>query len=91
MAEEIVFYPEQVCSTCIRLSIDGDILKDVVFEDGCEGNLTAICRLVKGMPVKDVVARLKGIDCGAKGTSCPDQLSIALEQAAQKKAGALSR
>ncbi len=78
--EEFYFYPENVCPAKIKIKIEGSILAEVVFEGGCEGNLEAICRLVKGMPVSQVVARLKGIDCGGKGTSCPDQLADALEE-----------
>jgi len=77
--DEFIFYPERVCSAKIKLSIDAGILKEAVFEGGCEGNLEGICRLVQGMPVVEVLKRLKGIDCGGKGTSCPDQLSNALE------------
>ena len=77
--EELDFWPENVCLARIKIKIQGVTLVEVVFEGGCEGNLEAICRLVQGMPVDQVIARLKGIDCGGKGTSCPDQLAAALE------------
>ncbi len=68
------------CSTRIDLEVEDGILKDVAYEGGCNGNLQGICRLVKGMPVKDVIAKLEGIRCGMKTTSCPDQLCRALHE-----------
>ena len=68
------------CSGQIDVELDGDIIKSVKFYGGCNGNLQGICSLIKDMPVDDVIARLKGIRCGAKPTSCPDQLATALEQ-----------
>lgn len=56
----------------------------VSFQDGCDGNLQGISRLVEGMPVREVIKRLKGISCDGKGTSCPDQLAKALEAALDK-------
>lgn len=69
-----------VCSTTINLEITNNIVENVEFVGGCSGNLLGIGHLVKGMPVDDVIAKLKGIDCKHKGTSCPDQLSKALLQ-----------
>ena len=83
---EFIFYPERVCSACIKLTIQDGILEKAIFEGGCEGNLEGICRLVQGMPVTEVIKRLKGIDCGGKSTSCPDQLSNALEDYLRRKA-----
>ena len=68
------------CSTRIDLEVEDGILKDVAYEGGCNGNLQGICRLVKGMPVKDVIAKLEGVRCGMKTTSCPDQLCRALHE-----------
>lgn len=68
------------CSTRIDLEVEDGILKDVAYEGGCNGNLQGICRLVKGMPVKNVIAKLEGIRCGMKTTSCPDQLCRALHE-----------
>jgi len=69
-----------VCSTTINLEITNNIVENVEFVGGCSGNLLGIGHLVKGMPVDEVIAKLKGIDCRSKGTSCPDQLSKALLQ-----------
>lgn len=68
------------CSTHIELDIEDDIVKEVVFWNGCNGNLQGISRLVKGMAVSDVISRLKGIRCGTRSTSCPDQLCKALQE-----------
>ena len=68
------------CSTDINLEVEDGVIKDIEFWSGCNGNLQGICRLVKGMPVKDVIARLEGIRCGMRPTSCPDQLCQALHE-----------
>jgi uncharacterized protein (TIGR03905 family) len=75
------YIPEDVCPTEIHFEIKDGILKHVHFEGGCDGNLQALSRLVEGMKVADVLAKLKGIDCEGKGTSCSDQLAKALEKA----------
>ena len=68
------------CSQMIDFEVEGDTIKSVVFTGGCNGNLKGISALVSGMKVEDAIARLKGIKCGMKNTSCPDQLAHALEQ-----------
>ena len=68
------------CSQLINLELDGDVIKSVEFIGGCDGNLQGISRLVEGMEVSDAIRRLDGIRCGAKPTSCPDQLAQALKQ-----------
>lgn len=73
-----------VCSKQITFDVEGNILKNVVFQSGCNGNLQGISKLVEGMKVDEVVKKLKGIKCGGKGTSCPDQLADALENALLK-------
>ena len=73
------YKPNGVCSSAIDIEIDGDIIRSVNFTGGCHGNLQGISRLVEGMQVKDAISRLKGIRCGFKNTSCPDQLAQALE------------
>lgn len=70
------------CSTLITVELDDDgVVKSVEFKDGCRGNTSGISSLVKGMKADDVIARCKGITCGTKLTSCPDQLARALSQA----------
>ena len=58
---------------------DADTIEEVSFLGGCQGNLTGISSLVKGMKIDDVITRLAGTQCGYKGTSCPDQLARALK------------
>ena len=72
------------CSHQIDFEIDDNKLKNVVFTGGCHGNLQGIARLVEGMDVDEVIAKLDGIRCGYKFTSCPDQLANALKQAKLK-------
>lgn len=69
-----------VCSRKITFDVEGNVLKKVKFESGCDGNLQGISKLVEGMRVDDVIKKLKGIKCGSKETSCPDQLATALEK-----------
>ena len=68
------------CSTAIDVEVKDGIIESVQFTGGCNGNTKGICALVKGMPVEEAISRLKGIKCGFKSTSCPDQLAQALEQ-----------
>lgn len=68
------------CSTSIDVEVENDVVKFVEFFGGCNGNLKGIASLVTGMKVDDAIAKLKGIRCGFKTTSCPDQLALALEQ-----------
>ncbi|MBR5757612.1 MAG: TIGR03905 family TSCPD domain-containing protein [Thermoguttaceae bacterium] len=69
------------CSRSITFSINDGVLSNVSFEGGCQGNLRGIARLVEGMKAEEVEKRLKGISCGGKPTSCPDQLAKAIRQA----------
>ena len=68
------------CSAKILFEVDQNRVKNVTFIGGCNGNLQGISRLVKGMPVNDVISRLEGIRCGGRPTSCPDQLCRALHE-----------
>lgn len=71
-----------VCSRQITIEINDDgIIESVKFLGGCNGNTQGISALVKGMEVEEAIKRLEGIDCGGRGTSCPDQLANALKQA----------
>ncbi len=69
------------CSQSILFDIEGDIIKNVQFIGGCNGNLKGISALIDGMNIDDVIARVDGIHCGMKQTSCPDQLAQALKAA----------
>ena len=73
------YTPKGVCSKKINFNIVDNKIMEVVFTGGCSGNLTGISSLIKGMEVKEAIKRLKGINCGDKSTSCPDQLALALE------------
>jgi uncharacterized protein (TIGR03905 family) len=76
-----IYKTKGVCSKEIHVELDGDIIKDVKIVGGCHGNTQGVCALAKGMKVDDYISRCKGIKCGFKPTSCPDQLAIALEEA----------
>lgn len=79
--EKIVQY--ETSGTCCRLmqvKFDGDVITDVDFLGGCNGNLQGIKSLVKGMKIDDVISKLSGIRCGDKSTSCPDQLAKCLKE-----------
>ena len=78
------FKPKGVCSKQITIQTDGNIIEDVVFYGGCSGNSQGIAALVKGMNIDEVINKLQGIKCGYKKTSCPDQLSIALQEILNK-------
>lgn len=69
-----------VCSRSIEFEVENQIIKSVKFNGGCSGNTQGISALVKGMDIDEAIKKLKGIRCGFKSTSCPDQLAIALEQ-----------
>ncbi len=69
------------CSSLIEVELDGNIVKNVRFTGGCNGNLQAIPKLVEGMTVEEVEKRISGISCNGKGTSCGDQLAKALRAA----------
>lgn len=78
---EINYRTKGVCSRRIHIVIEDGIITEANFEGGCHGNTQGVSRLVEGMKVEDVIKRLKGIKCGFKDTSCPDQLATALEEA----------
>lgn len=68
------------CAKQIRVEVENGIVKDVEFVGGCSGNTQGIANLVRGMKIEDVIRKCKNIDCGGRGTSCPDQLACALEE-----------
>lgn len=75
------YYPQGTCSKVMSVELENGMIKKLEVIGGCSGNLQGIARLVEGMPAEEAIARLRGIRCGFKPTSCPDQFSIALEQA----------
>lgn len=77
----IEYTPRGVCSRAMKVTVEDGIVQDVEVVGGCNGNLKGIMSLVKGMKAEDVVARLEGIHCKDKPTSCPDQLAKAIRQA----------
>ena len=74
------YAPKGVCSKKINFKIVDNKITEVIFTGGCPGNLLGISTLVKGMEVQEAIKKLKGIKCGDKSTSCPDQLALALEE-----------
>lgn len=75
-----VYKMRGTCANALELEIEDGIVKEVRFSRGCDGNLQGIAALVSGMDANEVVRRLRGIKCGYKNTSCPDQLSRAIEE-----------
>lgn len=73
------FQTQGTCSTAIDIEVKDGIIESVIFTGGCNGNLQGISALVKGMTTEEAIGKLKGIRCGFKQTSCPDQLAKALE------------
>lgn len=74
------YNPHNTCSTRFDFDIEDDTIRSLHVENGCSGNLQGIARLLEGMNIDEAISRLKGIRCGRKDTSCPDQMALALEQ-----------
>ena len=74
-----------VCAMEIRFDLDGDVVRNVSFYGGCDGNLKAISKLVDGMTVDEIERKLRGNTCGRKPTSCADQLARAVREAYNSK------
>lgn len=81
MTKTIEYKTKGTCSRQINVQITDGIIDSVEFVGGCNGNTKGIAQLVKGMKAEDIIARVKGTDCRGRGTSCPDQLALALEAA----------
>jgi len=77
----INYTPKGVCSRHINVEVTNGVIDSVKFMGGCSGNTQGVAALVKGMKVEEAIERLKGINCNGRGTSCPDQLAIALKEA----------
>lgn len=75
-----------VCSSAMHFDLEDNIIKNLEIVGGCHGNSQGVAALVEGMDADEVIRRLKGIGCGYKETSCPDQLALALEEAKAKAA-----
>lgn len=80
-----VFYPRGVCSNKFEITVENGMIEDIKITGGCNGNLQGISRLVKGQRAEDVIERLRGIRCGFKSTSCPDQIALALTKALEEE------
>ena len=76
----MIYKTKGTCSTSIDIELKDGVIDSVKFTGGCNGNLQGIGALVKGMKPEEAISRLKGIRCGFKPTSCPDQLALALEE-----------
>ena len=80
----MIYKTKGTCSTMIDVELKDGVIDSVKFTGGCNGNLQGISALVKGMKPEEAISRLKGIRCGFKPTSCPDQLAHALEEMTAK-------
>jgi len=80
MIKHIEYSPAGVCSRKIEVDVEDGIIKKVAYTGGCSGNTQGISALLVGMTVEDAIARLDGIRCGFRPTSCPDQLAKALKK-----------
>lgn len=74
------YEPKGVCSMQMNIEVEDEIIKNVEIIGGCAGNTQGVSALIVGMNINEAIKRLKGIDCRGRGTSCPDQLAIALEK-----------
>ncbi len=81
MKKRIEYKTSGTCSRMVIIDLEDGIITDCSFVGGCAGNTLGVSSLVKGMRAKDAISKLKGIKCGFKPTSCPDQLARALERA----------
>ena len=74
-----------VCAVAVSFDLDGDVVSNVEFIGGCDGNSKALSKLVEGMTVDAIEKNLRGIDCGMKGTSCADQFATGVRKAYNKE------
>ena len=84
--KHIEYKTKGTCSRAIIVDVEDGVILSCQFVGGCAGNTQGVAALVKGMKVEDAIARLSGIQCGFRGTSCPDQLSRALREALEENA-----
>ncbi|MBQ4647089.1 MAG: TIGR03905 family TSCPD domain-containing protein [Candidatus Gastranaerophilales bacterium] len=85
MKEKLIYNTTGTCSKQIIIEIEDDIISNIEFIGGCQGNLQGISVLARGMKIVEVIEKLKGIRCGAKATSCPDQLASGLMKYLEEK------
>lgn len=78
---QFTYKTKGTCSQMITFEVNDNIVTNVTYYGGCNGNLKGIAKLVEGMNIDEVITRLEGIQCGMKATSCPDQLAQALKEA----------
>ncbi len=78
------YTPKGVCSRKMEFDIEDGVIRSVRVEGGCNGNLKGICALVEGMRAEDTAARMRGIRCGNKPTSCPDQMALGIAEALEE-------
>ena len=78
--DKFTYRTKGVCSSAIDITVDENVIQKVQYHGGCSGNTQGVAALVVGMTVEEAIRRLSGIRCGFKSTSCPDQLSVALQE-----------
>ncbi len=78
--DRFIYQTKGVCSRAIEIEIEDGVILSVKYQGGCSGNTQGVAALARGLKVEDAIERLNGIRCGAKSTSCPDQLSVALKE-----------
>ena len=81
MKKHIEYKTRGTCSRAVIVDVEDGVITDCSFVGGCHGNTQGVAALVTGMKAEDAIAKIKGIKCGMKNTSCPDQLALALEEA----------
>ena len=80
MKKHIEYKTKGTCARAVVVDVEDGVITDCAFIGGCSGNTQGVAALVIGMKVEDAIKKIKGIKCGFKGTSCPDQLAVALEE-----------
>ncbi len=81
MIKKITYTPQGVCSKYYEITLNDDIIEEIIIKGGCNGNLQGIKALITGMNKDEAIKKLSGIKCGFKDTSCPDQIARALKSA----------
>ncbi len=80
MKKHIEYKTKGTCARTVVVDVEDGVITDCAFVGGCSGNTQGVASLVVGMKAEDAIAKIKGIKCGMKSTSCPDQLALALEE-----------